>query len=180
MLAILLHLKAGRLFHRLSCGFVVPAFLLLGLDQAAVKAELIPAVGTTDSTMLRAIIESEDSVFNQLWSWSEFSSMDIPLGAHADSVVADTIETLNDHVSPTSSLPPSVGMHYVGGSNSMDSSNSPGSAPPSYDANLNSCLALSDSLVLGYLRGRDFLHIPDAPSAGLFRPPRHFQFDTAI
>ena len=180
MLARLPYLKAGRLFHRLSCGFVVPAFLLLCLGQADVRAELIPAVGHTDSTTLRAVIESEDLVFNQLWSWTEFASVDIPLGAQAGSIVVETIETLDDEVSPTSSLPPIVGMHYVGGSNSMDSSNSPGSAPPANDANLNSCLAFSDSLVWGYLRGREFQHIPDAPSAGLFRPPRHFQFDTAI
>jgi hypothetical protein len=35
-------------------------------------------------------------------------------------------------------------------------------------------------VVLLYWRGREFLHIPDAPSSGLFRPPRQSLFDPAI
>ena len=177
---ILMQMKVGLLPQRFNCMFVVCLLALLGLGQAELRAELIPAVEHTGSAKLRGMIESEGSVFDRMLSWSEFARVDIPMGAQAGSIVRDIFETLDNPASLTLSLPPIVGTYQGGASNSLDSSSSTSSVPPVFAANLNSCSALSDPVVLLYWRGREFLHIPDAPSSGLFRPPRHFQIDTAI
>ena len=173
MPATLMRMKVGLLPQRVSSLIAVGALVVAGLGQAELRAELIPAVEQAGSTKLRVMLDGESSVFDRLLSWSEFAAVELPLGAQAGSIVRDVFETLNNQVSAKLSYPPTVGMYQGGGSNSLDSSSSASSVPPVFAASLNSGSSLSDPLVSLYWRGREFLHIPDAPSSGLFRPPRH-------
>ena len=175
-----MHRNFDHLSRRFNCLIVVGSLVFLGFNRAELGAELIDAVEHTGWIKLRGMIASEGGVFDRLLSWSEFASVDIPLGDQASVAVRETIESLGEHVDPVSVFPPILGMYHGGASNSLDSSNSASSVPPLYAANLASNCALSDPVVLLYWRGQEFQHIPDAPSSGLFRPPRHFLINIAI
>jgi len=179
MLRALIQEKVGRQSQRFNCVIAFGALLILGSGLADLHAEMIPAVERTGSTKLLGIIEGESSVFDRLLSWSEFAPANAAWGAQTNPVVSDLVELPEDPSTLRLNLPPVVGMYQGGASNSLDSSSSSSSVAPLYAANLSANSGLSDPVVLLYWRGRDFLHIPDAPSSGLFRPPRRFLSGTA-
>ena len=180
MLKNLMQVKVGRQSQRFNCVTVFGILVNLASGLADLHAEMIPAVERSGSTKLLGMIEGDSSVFDCLLSWSEFAPANVTLGAHVNSVAFDAVELQEEHLSPGLIFRSVVGMYQGGASNSLDSSISSSSVPPVYAANLTPHSGMSDPVVLLYWRGREFLHIPDAPSSGLFRPPRQSQFDTAI
>ena len=179
MLKTLMQVKVGRQSQRFKCVTVFGVLVILASGLVELHAEMIPAAERTGSTKLRGMIEGETSVFDRLLSWSEFAPASITSGAQANPMVADALELLDEPLSPGLKFLSVVGMYQSAASNLLDSSSSSSNVAPVYAANLTSHSGLSDPVVLLYWRGRDFHHIPDAPSSGLFRPPRHFLFDTA-
>ena len=145
---------------------------LLVCSFVELKAELIPAVENPVSATLRGMIENKGSFFDRLLSWSEFPSVNVTLGNLADGPISDVIQSHEELFNPRLGFSLIAGWFSGGASNSLESSSSTSSAPPVSLAIPPWRSSITDSVLVLDWRSREFIHIPEAPSSGLFRPPR--------
>lgn len=161
----------------LILGFAV----LAGFGSSDVRAELIIPIENAGSSQLRGLIDDQGTFYSRLLSWTEFEPVNIVVGAQANSLVSDEIEHGQEEVPPESDLilAPST-YQGSGGTSSSSTSTSGGSVPPVYAALLTLRSALPDPVLLLHWRRGEFLQIPDAPSSGLFRPPRQLPHNFSV
>ena len=110
--------KVGRMSQLFRCAVVLLAILVL--SQAELNAELLPAREHIGLIKLRGMIDDEGSVFERLWSWSEFASLNVTSGAQAKTLVHDVVESLDEHIQPRLDLPPILVVNHSRASNSRD------------------------------------------------------------
>ena len=164
--------RSGRECQRFDRVFVFGVLSFLVCSFVELKAELIPAVENPVSATLRGMIENKGSFFDRLLSWSEFPSISVTLGNLANGPIPDVVQSHEELFNARLGFPLIAGWVPGGASNSLESSSSTSSAhqvslaiPPRRSSFTVSVLVLD-------WRGREFVHIPEAPSSGLFRPPR--------
>ena len=164
--------KSGRECQRFGRVFVFGMLSFLASSFVELKAELIPAVENPISVTLREMIENKGSFFDRLLSWSELRSVNVTLGNLADGPISDVAQSHEELFNERSGFSLIAGWFSGGASNSLESSSSTSNAPPVSLAIPPRRSSLTDSVLVLDWRGREYIHIPEAPSSGLFRPPR--------
>lgn len=172
MLTTNIRTTKGLPLNRVDWVAVFGFVLMFGLGSTGLRAEMIDAVEKTGSSQLRGMIDSSGSVFDRLLSWTEFSTVNIVLGTHDSPVALDAVAADEKSESPMFEHLTFVGPGQGSASNSLDSSSSSSGNSPVHAAILSLRSSFPDPVLLQYWRGREFVHVPDAPSSGLFRPPR--------
>ena len=169
----------GHLVHRINWLLVLGVAVIFGSGLTDARAEMIVAVEETHSTHLREMIEESDSNICRLMSWAEFDSVDIVLGAQANTSVSEDVYSGDEEIVTVFAFLPLLST-LGATSNPLDSSNSTGSVGLAYAALLTIRTVFPEPVLLLYWEGREFFHIPDAPFSSLFRPPRHILLISVI